>query len=142
MASREQHTTGPEQAAKVEEDEVTLVAGKGSATRGGGPDGRYWHIYVHERRVGNIFINLIDEAPLGKHHSIQIHLNQPFRGKGIGRIAYSKACQASGFDKVYAHMKKSNLASKKAAEAAGFSILELPGAKQLTMAWNRAAKRG
>lgn len=42
------------------------------------------------------------------------------RGGQIGRIAYQYCCELSRHDVVYAHMRKSNTASRKAAEHAGF----------------------
>jgi RimJ/RimL family protein N-acetyltransferase len=117
---------------------IQLVKGKGSKNRGGGLGGSYWHIYENEKRVGNVFINVIDEPPLGTHASIQIHINARCRGKGIGRAAYQLACTQSGHDEVFAYMRKSNLASRKAAEHAGFQVVsEHP---QLTMRWDKSSK--
>ncbi len=85
-----------------------------------------------------MYINVIDELPIGPHASIQIQLNTTVHGRGIGRIAYQAAVNDSGFDEVYAHMRKSNLASRKAAEHAGFTeVTEVPTA-QLLMRWQRS----
>jgi hypothetical protein len=116
---------------------VRLVPGKGSAGRGGEEDGHYWHIHAGEARAGYIYINIIDEPPFGKHPSIQIHINQSQRGRGIGRIAYRAACEASGHHMVIAHMRKSNVASQRAAGAAGFEIVDDPVITQLAMVWRR-----
>lgn len=121
----------------VPADTVALVAGKGSKSSGGGPGGSYWHIHVGEQRAGKIFINVIDESPLGQHASIQIFLNQRSQGRRIGRVAYRLACEACGHDTVYAHMRKSNVASRRAAEEAGFVADETPGHTQLVMVWRR-----
>jgi RimJ/RimL family protein N-acetyltransferase len=111
------------------------MKGRGGVGRGSGPGGSYWHIYENEKRVGNVFINVIDEPPLGVHASIQIHINVDDRGKGIGRQAYRLACRQSGHPKVYAHMRKSNIASRRAAHHAGFRVVsETP---QLTLCWER-----
>jgi hypothetical protein len=123
----------------VDPKDVRLVEGKGTPRRGGGPGGRYWHIQVGEKRAGQIFVNIINCELYGEHPSVQIHLNQDQRGKQIGRVAYRLACDQSGYDKVYAHMRKSNLASRRAAEEAGFQALDDKGT-QLTMVWQRSAQ--
>jgi len=128
-------TSAPREPVRAED--VRLEKGKGTRTRGGGEGGFYWHIHVGEERVGHIYINMIDEQPFGRHASIQIFLNKNQRGRQIGRVAYRIACEASGLTEVYAHMRKSNLASKRAAEAAGFVVVENETIPQLAMVWQR-----
>lgn len=120
----------------VSASEIRLVPGHGSAGHGAEAGGHYWHVFVGDKRVGNIFINVINEGILGRHASVQIHLNQDQRGRGIGRVAYRLACELSSHDAVYAHMRKSNTASRRAAEAAGFVALD-DGGIQLSMVWRR-----
>lgn len=122
----------------VDPSEVQLVRGKGTPDSGGGPGGHYWHIEIGDKRAGNIFINIIECELYGEHPSVQIHLNKDQRGKQIGRVAYRQACEQSGYDKVYAHMRKSNIASKRAAEEAGFKALD-DKSPQLTMVWQRSS---
>lgn len=121
----------------VRSDQVTLVKTKGTPERGGGPGGHAWRIDVDGKRAGIVFINRIDEPPVGPHASIQIYLNAPSQGRRIGRVAYRMACEAGGYDTVYAHMRKSNLASRRAAEEAGFTEDPRPGQSQLLMVWRR-----
>jgi hypothetical protein len=116
---------------------VRLERGKGSKGRGDGPGGAYWHVFVGEQRVGNVYINVIDEPPVGKHASIQIQLNVSAQGRGIASVAYGLAVKASEHDVVYAHMRKSNIASRKAAEHSGFVAVEDPGTPQMLMVWRR-----
>src|SRR6185437_15833920 len=123
----------------VDPNEVQLVRGKGTEKSGGGSGGHYWHIEIGNKRVGNIFINIIECELYGEHPSVLIHLNKDQRGKQIGRVAYRLACEESGYDKVYAHMRKSNLASRRAAEEAGFKALD-DKRIQLTMLWERRAQ--
>ena len=120
----------------VDPKDVLLVRGKGTTESGGGPGGYYWHIEVENKRAGTIFINIIECELYGEHPSVQIHLNKDQRGKQIGRVAYRLACEESGYDKVYAHMRKSNIASRRAAEQAGFRALD-DKRIQLTMLWER-----
>jgi RimJ/RimL family protein N-acetyltransferase len=119
----------------VKPQDIRLVEGKGSDKHGGGAGGHYWHIYNGDKRAGHIFINLISDEYIGPHASVQIFLNQAERGKQIGRIAYRLACEISGYDTVYAHMRKSNKASIRAAEEAGFAVVDNKDISQRTMVW-------
>jgi hypothetical protein len=121
----------------VEAGSVILVPAKGTKLRGGGPGGRAWRIEVGGKRAGVVFINFIDEPPLGPHASIQIFLNAASQSRQIGRSGYRKACEASQYDVIYAHMRKSNVASARAAAAAGFVDATPEGAIQKTMCWRR-----
>ena len=125
----------------VSAKDVTLVEGTGTAKHGGGPGGRYWHIYVGEERAGYIYINIITDESFGEHPSVQIFINKSDRGKQIGRIAYRLACEQSAYDLIYAHMRKSNTASMRAAEEAGFTIVKRKGLPQLSMVWRRKKSR-
>ncbi|WP_375444402.1 hypothetical protein [uncultured Fibrella sp.] len=118
-------------------NQVELRTGRGSKVKGGGPEGHYWHIYVNDKRAGNVYINIIDDERLGRHPSIHLFLNQQMRGKHIGRCVYKIACELSQYDAVYAHMRKSNDASKKAALEAGYSVLQNYNERQLTLIWRR-----
>jgi len=124
----------------VDPKEVQLAKGKGTAETGGGPGGHYWHIETGKKRAGNIFINIIECELYGEHPSVQIHLNKDQRGKQIGRVAYRLACEESGYEKVYAHMRKSNFASRRAAEEAGFKALD-DKRTQLTMVWEHPSQK-
>jgi hypothetical protein len=119
------------------EKEVTLKQGKGSKDTGGGKGGFHWSIFWNDKRAGKVYINMVDLKPIGLHPSIQIYLNKSSQGRHIGRVAYQKACEASNYDTIYAHMKKSNLASRKAAEAAGFKAIKMAGITQLLLRWVR-----
>jgi RimJ/RimL family protein N-acetyltransferase len=123
----------------VEPASIQLDEGRGAAGRGGGPGGHYWHIRVGEQRAGYVYINVIEDAQVGPHASIQIQINQPMQGRGIGRIAYRLACEASGHDVIYAHMRKSNLASRRAAELAGFREHAHTEQGQLILRWDRSS---
>lgn len=119
--------------------DVQLVPTKGTKGRGGGSGGEAWRIEHLDRRAGQVFINLIDQPPVGPHASIQIYLNQASQGRGIGRLGYHMACALSRYDVIYAHMQKSNLASARAAEAAGFVDAALPEERQKLMVWRRGS---
>lgn len=118
---------------------IQLVRTKGTKGRGGGPDGEAWRIELDGKRCGTVFINLIDEPPIGKHASLQIYLNKASQGRKIGRLAYARAAALSKYDAIYAHMQKANIASARAAEEAGFVELDPDAHRQKVMVWRRNA---
>jgi hypothetical protein len=128
----------PKGGPKVGPDKVRLVPKNGHKDKGDGPGGEYWDVTVEGVRAGEVFVNVINEAPLGLHASLQIFLNQDQQGKGVGRVAYQMAAEASQHDPLYLHMRKSNLASKLAAEAAGFVDASPKGVTQLILKREKA----
>lgn len=126
---------------QVEPGAVRLERGHGSTGRGDGAGGSYWHIYVDGKRAGHVYVTVWDKPPFGRHAEIQINLNKDQQGRRIGRVAYRLAAEQSGHDLVYAHMKKSNIASRHAAAAAGFEVADVPAqpgtVRQLSMRWQR-----
>ena len=113
------------------------MPGKGALGRGAGPGGHYWHVFAGGKRAGRVWINVIDEPPVGHHASLTIELNQASRGRHIGRYAYAAAAAASSHDRIYLHMRKSNAASRRAAEHAGFRVVTDIETPQLLMLWER-----
>lgn len=113
----------------------------GSRERGGGPGGEAWLISVEGKRAGIAYINMLKDEVRGRHASFHVFLNRPSQGRQIGRAAYQYCCQNSQYDVVYAHMRKSNLASRKAAEHAGFIEASAKGDSQLVLVWYRDANR-
>lgn len=112
---------------------VILKRGKGSNNAGGMSGGLFWHIYHQNERAGKIYINY--DSCLEKPE-IQIFLNQKNQGQGIGRIAYKRACEESNYANIYATMRKNNIASIKAALAAGF--IRIPTeSNQVHMLWSK-----
>jgi len=129
--------TAPRNRPKVADGDVELVAKPGRKGKGDGPGGEYWDVVVAGKRAGEVFVNIIDEPPIGKHASLQIFLNKPDQARGIGRIAYRKAADASAHSPIYLHMRKANVASRLAAEAAGFVDASPPGFTQLILKRSR-----
>lgn len=127
----------PKGGPKVAAEQVALEPGAGSPEKGGGPDGEYWTVLLDGVRAGEVFVNVIDEAPIGRHASMQIFLNLSAQGKGVGRVAYRMAAEASRHPTIYLHMRKSNQASRLAAEAAGFRDATPAGERQLVLRWDR-----
>lgn len=118
---------------RIGPESVALKRGNGGAKTGGMPGGSFWRILCEERIVGRVFINYDTEAGRAE---VQIFINQKNQGRGIGRIAYRKACDESGYSVVYAFMRKSNIASIRAAETAGFERAPSEN-NQVTMLWHR-----
>lgn len=118
-------------------DAIELVKTPGSRERGGGPGGEAWIILASGKRAGTAYINVVDDAIRGPHASFHVFLNRPSQGRQIGRIAYQRCCALSQYDVVYAHMRKSNTASRKAAEHAGFVDATGPDDSQLVLVWHR-----
>ncbi len=118
--------------------DVTLIArSKPGKDRGGGPGGFAWEIKVGDETAGEVFINRVGEGALKGQAFIEIYLNRDNQGRKIGRVAYRLAAQKSGYDEVHAVMRKSNKASWRAAEEAGFEDATPTGAKQKAMIWRR-----
>lgn len=124
----------------ADESDVVLIPGGGTKASGGGPGGHYWNIFHQGMKAGKVFINFINEEPLGEHASLQIFLNKASQGKHIGRYAYIKACEQSQYDKVFAYMSKKNVASIRAAAAAGFVEILTNATRQVVMEWTRKKK--
>lgn len=78
----------PKGGPKIDPSKVELVQRSGPKGKGDSTAGEYWDVMVDGTRAGEVFVNVIDEPPLGKHASMQIFLNVPDQGKGIGRAAY------------------------------------------------------
>ncbi|NVZ45406.1 hypothetical protein HX780_09985 [Pseudomonas tolaasii] len=122
-------------------DKLEFTRTPGTRERGGGPGGEAWVISVEGKRAGIAFINLVKDEVRGRHASFHVFLNRPSQGRQIGRGAYQYCCQNSQYDVIYAHMRKSNLASRKAAEHAGFKEASAVGDSQLVLVWYREANR-
>jgi len=120
----------------VESGDLSLKAGAGQGLHD--PiNGKYWHIMLGNTRAGKIYIDFIDNEILGKHPSIDIFINKNHQGRHIGRHAYAMACEASGLERVYMHTRKSNTASIRAAQEAGFKEVLNEGFRQIVMVWEK-----
>jgi hypothetical protein len=118
---------------RVKPIEIILKPGKGTKNRGGSKGGFFWHIYYKDKKVGKVFINYDHDK---QEAYIQVFVNRANQGKGIGRVAYKKACEESGYSSVFAIVRKSNIASIRAAEAAGFVKIGTESG-QLKMVWKK-----
>ncbi|WP_349677906.1 MULTISPECIES: GNAT family N-acetyltransferase [unclassified Pseudomonas] len=118
-------------------ESVEFVRTPGTRARGYGPDGEAWIILAEGKRAGTAYINIVEDTVRGKHASFHVFLNRPSQGRQIGRAAYRLCCLQSQHNVIYAHMRKSNIASRKAAEHAGFVEASSAHDAQLVMVWHR-----
>ena len=119
---------------------IKLISTRGSKQRGGMLGGEAWLVTVEGKRVGTAYINIVEDSFRGKHASFHIFLNKPNQGRKIGRVVYELVCSYSQHDIIYAHMRKSNIASHKAAVYAGFVNATFPEETQLVLVWLRQSK--
>lgn len=117
--------------------DVELVRTAGSRGRGGGPGGEAWIVMAEGKRAGTAYINMVSDNIRGSHASFHIFLNRPSQGRSIGRVAYRLGCESSNNDVIYAHMRKSNIASRVAAMHAGFTDATDADDSQLVLVWRR-----
>lgn len=117
--------------------DIELVRTAGSRERGGGPGGEAWIVMAEGKRAGTAYINMVSDAIRGLHASFHVFLNRPSQGRLIGRMAYRLGCESSSHDVIYAHMRKSNIASRMAAEHAGFTDATAADDSQLVLVWRR-----
>jgi len=118
-------------------DAIEIKRTPGTPKRGGGKGGEAWVVLANGERAGTAYINIINDSIRGIHPSIHLYLNRPSQGRHIGRIAYQLCCELSKYDVVYAHMRKSNIASRKAAEYAGFIAVTEHKESQLVLMRSR-----
>lgn len=76
----------------------------------------YYVIFYQEKRAG--FVEITKTEP----YKLNIKINKPMQGKGIGTAAIKKACKKSKLPYVTAHIAKKNIASQRAVEKAGFKL--------------------
>lgn len=123
---------------KIDPASVILKPGKGTGRTGGGPGGRYWHVYVGNQRAGRAYINWHASGEELPHASITLELNIAFRGRGIGSFAFRRASELSGYNEVFATLRKENIASRHALERAGFVADPSWSGLQLRLVWRRS----
>ncbi len=114
-----------------------LIEGKSAKKIRGVFNEYYWHIYLGTVRVGRVLINRVEIGPFAPHASITVELNKASRGQGIGTIVFHRACELSRYNEVYASIRKGNIASRIAAERAGFKPVENWKGRELYMIWRR-----
>jgi RimJ/RimL family protein N-acetyltransferase len=136
-AKKQRDNSSVSEKPKVSENEVILVEGKSSRKSHEGSTAYHWHIYLGNERVGRAIIHWVDLDSFAPHASITVELYIKNRGRGIGTIVFRRACELSQYNEVYASIRKSNIASRIAAERAGFKPVENWEGRELFMVWRR-----
>ena len=91
-----------------------------------------WWVEAGGSRAGRVRIEQADRGP-----SLQIFLNKKHQGRKIGRVANRLAAEASGHNSVFATLRKSNVASRRALEEAGFKDVTSSKDRQMLMRWDK-----
>lgn len=102
-----------------------------------GAERLYWHVLFQGKTAGHAFIDIVVHENGEMDPSITVELNRASRGRGIGTLAFRLACEASNLKRVYASIRKTNLASRIAVERAGFQFLSKDSSGSLTYEWVR-----
>lgn len=79
---------------------------------------QYWNIFLNDKRVGKVYINFHTDKDCAAYVTVMI--NKDMQGRGIGTQAFQTACLICEYDVVFAELRRSNKASKRALEKAGF----------------------
>jgi RimJ/RimL family protein N-acetyltransferase len=121
-------------ARRVTPSEVELIPGRTAKIAGG--HRLYWRVLCSGESAGHVSINCL-QGGVEVDASIDVQLNRRNRGRGIGTIAFQRACELSGLTEVLASIRKGNIASQIAVERAGFVPLEDERSGELLMIWRR-----
>lgn len=123
-------------APRVDPAEVQLIAGRVIILKGGGKR-LYWHVFHAGKHAGHVSIDYHGTFGNPQDASIDVQLNKRSQGRGIGTLAFRRACELSGLPEVLASIRKGNHASRIAAERAGFFPLDEQPSGELLMVWRR-----
>lgn len=96
-----------------------------------------WHVNYEGKRAGKVTIQYNENDRKAEKGSIYVHLNKASRGRGIGTIAFRRASEMSGSDEVTATIAKKNIASRIAAERAGFAEAGRAASGELVLKWRK-----
>jgi len=97
----------------------------------------FWHIFYNRKRAGKVYIVETNSDGSASTPFITVMLNKPMQGKGIGSVAFAMACTLSRLPAVYAMVRKSNIASQKSLEKAGFVPYSKNKAGQDILRWSK-----
>ena len=96
-----------------------------------------WKIIVNGTSSGFVKFKPKIDGIFKKYVTVDFLIPKAKRGKHIGRIALAKAIKSSIHSIFVAHLRKSNIASKKALISVGFVQHDYPGNKQLCMVFKK-----
>lgn len=137
--ARQRAAFEPSKQPRVVSSDVVLLEGRERSLGKAGARRKFWRILHNGVQAGRVII--VARRPDDREDvdaSITVELNQASRGRGIGTIAFRKASELSGYSKVYATMRKSNIASQIAATRAGFVPVAGEPTNELVLRWEKA----
>lgn len=120
--------------AKIVGEQLTLVLKKNKRSSANDPS-HFWHLFVGDRRVGKAYMNIYTDHRSGAFVTVMI--NKDAQGRGIGTEAFKRACDHSGFDVVYAEVRRNNKASQLALRRAGFTEFSRNASGEDILVWRR-----
>lgn len=121
---------------RAKDEDITLVEGK-STKLSNSDYSHYWHIFFQDQRAGRVYITSVISDDKATQGAITVEINKQLRGLGIGTIVFRRAAELSQYDEVVADIRKSNMASRIAAERAGFKEIDNRKGTGLKMIWHR-----
>ena len=96
-----------------------------------------WKIKLDGEPCGSIKFEPKVDKTFGKHVTFYFKVPKPKRGRHVGRFALAKAIDASKYNLFVGHLRKSNIASKKALSSVGFKEFKNPKGNQLCMVFRK-----
>jgi RimJ/RimL family protein N-acetyltransferase len=122
---------------RARDEDISLIEGKLTKSSHGNEYKHYWHIFFQNQRAGRVYITYVPTDDEFEHAAITVEINKQLRGRGIGTIVFRRAAELSQYDEVNADIRKSNIASRIAAERAGYREVDSKKGGSLRMIWRR-----
>lgn len=120
---------------KIVSQQLALVA-KTNRRRSADEPNQFWHLFVGDRRVGKAYMSIYTDHRNGAFVTVMI--NKDAQGRGIGTEAFKRACEESGFDVVYAEVRRNNKPSQRALRRAGFTEFARNASGEDILVWRRS----
>lgn len=128
--------TKPTLPKKVTGQQIALVA-KTNRRRNADNPSHFWHLFVGDRRVGKAYMSIYTDHRNGAFVTVMINKNA--QGRGIGTEVFKRVCEESGFDVVYAEVRRNNKPSQRALRRAGFTEFARNASGEDILVWRRSA---
>ena len=96
-----------------------------------------WHVFHEGKRAGRVAIVCHEKAGLPPGPTIDVQLNKNSQGRGLGTVVFRRAAELSKRPKILAVIARKNIASRLAAERAGYSQITDGANKDLVLVWRQ-----
>lgn len=120
---------------KITSQQLTLVT-KTTRRRSADHPDFFWHLFVGDRRVGKAYMSVYTDYRSGAFVTVMV--NKDAQGRGIGTETFKRACDESGFDIVYAEVRRNNKLSQRALRRAGFTEFARNASGEDILVWRRS----